>query len=292
MKKIGVIANIKRPSVVEMLDRVCGWCEKNQIEITFSQEAAEFFSSQSSKKIKNKPIPQEDLWKNSDLILAMGGDGTMLVTARAVAEHGTPILGINLGGLGFMTQVKTEDMENSLDRIKNKNYKIEERLVLKASLVRNMHYYALNEVVVEKGEISRLIDLHISTEKEFIGSFSADGLIIATPTGSTAYSMSAGGPIVNPKMEAIILSPICPQSLAVRPIIFPAEEVIKVKVETRPEEAILKVDGQMTCAIKSGDEIVIQKADHKVNLITFPERSFFEILRQKLHWGVKPKAGS
>ena len=292
MKKIGVIANIKRAYAVEMLERIYLWCEKNQLELTFSQETADFFSSKGSKKIKVRSVSQEDLWKNSDLILAMGGDGTMLVTARAVAEHGTPILGINLGGLGFMTQVKTENLENSLDRIKNKNYQIEPRMILKVSLAQNRHAYALNEVVIEKGEISRLIDLHISTEKEFIGSFSADGLIIATPTGSTAYSMSAGGPIVNPKMEAIILSPICPQSLAVRPIVFPAQEVIKVKVETRPEEAILKVDGQMICAIRSGDEIQLQKALHSINLITFPERSFFEILRQKLHWGVKPKAGS
>ncbi len=292
MKKIGVVANIKRAYAVEMLERVYLWCEKNQLELTFSQETADFFGSQGSKKIKVRSVSKEDLWKNSDIILAMGGDGTILTTARAVAEHKTPILGINLGGLGFMTQVKTEDLENALERIKNKDYQIEARMVLQTSFGKKNHWYALNEVVIEKGEISRLIDLHISTEKEFIGSFSADGLIIATPTGSTAYSMSAGGPIVNPKMEAIILSPICPQSLAVRPIVFPAQEVIKVKVETRSEGAIVKVDGQMTGAIKSGAEILIQKALHTINLITFPERSFFEILRQKLHWGVKPKAGS
>lgn len=292
MKKIGVIANIKRPNVVEMLERVSSWCEKNQVEFTFNQEAADFFNSQPSKKIKTKSAPKEELWKHSELILAMGGDGTMLVTARAVAEHKTPILGINLGGLGFMTQIKTEDLESSLDRIKGKDYTIEERMVLQASFAHNNHWYALNEVVIEKGGISRLINLHISNKKEFVGSFSADGLIIATPTGSTAHSMSAGGPIVNPKMQAIILSPICPQSLAVRPIIFPADEIIKIKVETLQKEAILTVDGQITHPIKSGDEIIIQKADHTVNLITFSERSFFEILRQKLNWGVKPKAGS
>jgi len=292
MKKIGVIANIKRPNVVEMLERVSGWCEKNQVELTLNKETADFLTSQFSKKIKTKSVQKEDLWKNSDLILAMGGDGTMLVTARAVAEHGTPILGINLGGLGFMTQVKTEDLESSLDRIKRNDYNIEERMVLRASFAHNNHWHALNEAVIEKGGISRLIDLHISNRKEFVGSFSADGLIIATPTGSTAHSMSAGGPIVNPKIEAIILSPICPQSLAVRPIIFPADEIIKIKVETLQNEAILTVDGQITHPIKSGDEIVIQKAGHTVNLITFPERSFFEILRQKLNWGVKPKAGS
>lgn len=292
MKKIGVIANVKRPNVVEMLERVSAWCEKNQVELTFNKEAADFFSSQSSQKIKRKSSPKEELWKHSDLILAMGGDGTMLVTARAVAEHKTPILGINLGGLGFMTQIKTEDLESSLDRIKEKDFYIEERMVLQASFAHNNHWYALNEVVIEKGGISRLINLHISNQKEFVGSFSADGLIIATPTGSTAHSMSAGGPIVNPKMQAIILSPICPQSLAVRPIIFPADEIIKIKVETLQKEAILTVDGQITHPIKSGDEIVIQKAAHTVNLITFPEKSFFEILRQKLNWGVKPKAGS
>ena len=292
MKKIGVIANVKRPNVAEMLERVSNWCEKNQVELTFNKEAADFFNSQSSRKIKTKSTPKEELWKHSDLILAMGGDGTMLVTARAVAEHKTPILGINLGGLGFMTQIKTEDLESSLDRIKEKDFYIEERMVLQASFAHNHHWYALNEVVIEKGGISRLINLHISNQKEFVGSFSADGLIIATPTGSTAHSMSAGGPIVNPKMAAIILSPICPQSLAVRPIIFPADEIIKIKVETLQKEAILTVDGQITHPIKSGDEIIMQKAGHTVNLITFPERSFFEILRQKLNWGVKPKAGS
>lgn len=292
MKRIGVVANIKRVYAVEMLERVYSWCDKNQLELAFSQETADFFSSHGSKKIKVRSDSLEDLWKNSDLILAMGGDGTILTTAKAVGEHKTPILGINLGGLGFMTQVKTEDLAEALERIKNKDYQIEARMVLQASLGENNHFYALNEVVIEKGEASRLIDLHISTEKEFIGSFSADGLIIATPTGSTAYSMSAGGPIVNPKMQAIILSPICPQSLAVRPIVFPASEAIKVRIETRTEEAILKVDGQMTSAVKSGAEIVAQKAGHTINLVTFADRSFFEILRQKLHWGVKPKAGS
>ncbi len=292
MKKIGAIANIKRPKAVEMLERISSWCDINQIEITFNQEAAEFLSSNSSVKIKNKSVAKEDLWASSDIILALGGDGTILTTARAVADHKTPILGINLGGLGFMTQIQTADIENALSRIKNKDFKIEERMVLQASFAHNHHWYALNEVVIEKGGISRLINLHISNNKEFVGSFSADGLIIATPTGSTAHSMSAGGPIVNPKMAAIILSPICPQSLAVRPIIFPADETIKIKVETPQKEAILTVDGQITHPIKSGDEILIQKAGHTVNLITFPERSFFEILRQKLNWGVKPKAGS
>lgn len=292
MRKIGVIANIKRPNVVEILERVSVWCEKNQVELTFNKEAADFFSSQSSPKIKTKSVSRDDLWKHSDLILALGGDGTMLVTARAVAEHKTPILGINLGGLGFMTQIPAADIENALSRIKNKDFKIEERMVLQASFAHNNHWYALNEVGIEKGGISRLINLHISNKNEFVGSFSADGLIIATPTGSTAYSMSAGGPIVNPKMQAIILSPICPQSLAVRPIIFPADEIIKIKVEPLQKEAILTVDGQITHPIKSGDEIVICKAGHTVNLITFPEKSFFEILRQKLNWGVKPKIGS
>lgn len=238
-------------------------------------------------------LPPEELWQESDVLISLGGDGTMLASARAVGEHETPILGINLGGVGFLTEINSNDLGNTLNRLKKGDYFIEKRMVLEAEVegLKKLGLYALNDIVIDKGEVARLFLLHLYADDEFICSYSADGLIISTPSGSTAYNLAAGGPIINPRMNALIVSPICPHTLASRTILFSEKETLKVTVELDSREAGLTIDGQVAFHLKSGSSVLIRKTGHSVNLIKFRDRSFYEILRTKLHWGARPKIG-
>ena len=242
---------------------------------------------------KEKSLSRAKLGESSEILISLGGDGTMLASARAVGEHQTPILGINLGGVGFLTEINSNDLQNTLNKLKAGDYFIEKRMVLETEVegVKRFDQYALNDVVIDKGEVARLFLLHLYAQDEFICSYSADGLIISAPTGSTAYSLAAGGPIINPRMNAIIVSPICPHTLASRPIVFSENETLKVIVELSSREAVLTIDGQVAFNLKSGSAVLVRKARHSVNLIKFRDRSFYEILRRKLHWGARPKIG-
>jgi NAD+ kinase len=238
-------------------------------------------------------LKAEELWQEVDLLISLGGDGTMLASARAVGVHEIPILGINLGGVGFLTEINSNDLQNTLNRLKKGEYFIEKRMVIETEVegFKKLEQYALNDIVIDKGEIARLFLLHLYADDEFICSYSADGLIVSTPSGSTAYNLAAGGPIINPRMNALIVSPICPHTLASRTILFSEKETLKVKVELDSREAGLTVDGQVAFHLKSGSSVLIRKAGHMVNLIKFRDRSFYEILRTKLHWGARPKTG-
>ena len=242
---------------------------------------------------KEKSSPREKLWQLCEMIISLGGDGTMLASARAVGEHQTPILGINLGGLGFLTEITSNDLDKTLERLKQKDFFIEKRMVLETEVegLKKFDQFALNDVVIDKGEVARLFQMHLYANDEFVCSYSADGLIISTPTGSTAYCLAAGGPIINPRTNLIIVSPMCPHTFASRPIIFSENEKLKVVVELAQREVVLTIDGQVAFALKSGSSVLVRKAKHPVNLIKFKDRSFYEILRRKLHWGARPKIG-
>lgn len=285
MKSIGIIANPKKPDVKETVQTIIGWAEKSNVEFYIGEELAPIIEQ------KEKAFPREKLAQKAEVIVSLGGDGTMLASARAVGDRGNPILGINLKSFGFLTQITVEDLKKTLDRVLKKDFRIEKRMVLKARIINQdePYLYALNEVVIDKGGVARLIQMHLYDNEEFICSYSADGLIVSTPTGSTAYSLASGGPIINPRLNAIIVTPICPHTLASRPIIFLENDRLKVKVESTGErDAVLTADGQVARPVKSGKSVVVEKAEHTVNLIRFPERSFYGILRKKLHWGARP----
>jgi NAD+ kinase len=191
-----------------------------------------------------------------------------------------------------LTEITADDLENTLNRVLKKDYRVEQRMVLKAQIVDEYEsdLYALNDIVIDKGGVARLIQMHLFDNEEFICSYSADGLIVSTPTGSTAYSLASGGPIINPRLNAIIVTPICPHTLASRPIIFLENDRLKVKVESTGErDAVLTADGQVARPVKSGKSVILEKANYAINLIKFTESSFYDILRQKLHWGARPK---
>jgi NAD+ kinase len=285
MKSIGIIANIKKPGVKQTVGRMISWAEKNKVDFHLDEALKPLWD------YDRKIFPREELPQHSEIIISLGGDGTMLASARAVGDQGKPILGINLGSFGFLTEITANDLEKTLDRIARKDFLIEKRMVLKTKIEgdEKPFLYALNDVVIDKGNVARLIQMQLYDNEEFVCSYSADGLILSTSTGSTAYSLASGGPIIHPQMNVIVVSPICPHTLASRPIIFSENENLKILVECSKRDAMLTVDGQVAEPVKSGEAVLVRKADHSVNLIKFPESSFYSILRRKFHWGIRPK---
>jgi NAD+ kinase len=287
MKRIGIIANVRKELTKGVVEEIMNWAGENGFDFLLCEELIPLVGH------KEKSLTKAELGKVSDVLISLGGDGTMLASARAVGEHQTPILGINLGGVGFLTEINCDDLTKTLNKLKQGDYFIEKRMVLQSEVdgAGKLDQYALNDVVLDKGEVARLFLMHLYVQDEFICSYSADGLIVSTPTGSTAYCLAAGGPIINPRLNAIIVSPICPHTLASRPIVFSENETLKVVVELSSRHAVLTIDGQVAFNLKSGSSVSIRKAEHSVNLIKFRDRSFYDILRTKLHWGARPKTG-
>ena len=225
-----------------------------------------------------------------DLLLTLGGDGTLLRGARMVAREGVPVLGVNLGHLGFLTSAPRDDMEAALTRWLAGDFSIDERLVLQvyaetADGERGREHLALNDAVLHKGGAARVIRLSMTARRDVVGSYSADGIILSTPTGSTAYSLSAGGPIVSPTVDCIIATPICPHTLGVRPLILPADETVTIEVLSPTQELLLTIDGQESETLVPGQRVVVSRAPRPVRLVRFPGQTFFSTLRRKLKWG-------
>lgn len=225
-----------------------------------------------------------------DLLLTLGGDGTLLRGARLVIADGVPVLGINLGHLGFLTSASPEEMEAALAAWLAGEFELDPRMALEVYAedgagARGRRHLALNDAVIHKGGAARVIRLHVSGRRDEVGSYSADGIILATPTGSTAYSLSAGGPIVSPTVDCIIATPICPHTLGVRPLVLPADETVTVEVLTASEELMLTLDGQDSERLAAGQRVVARRAPQPVRLVRLPGQSFFSTLRRKLRWG-------
>jgi NAD+ kinase len=225
-----------------------------------------------------------------DLLLTLGGDGTLLRGARMVISAGVPLLGINLGHLGFLTSASPDEMEEALRKWLAGEFEVDRRMALEVYAVdaegRPGHrHLALNEAVIHKGGAARVIRLHVSGRRDEVGSYSADGIILATPTGSTAYSLSAGGPIVSPTVDCIIATPICPHTLGVRPLVLPADESVSVEVLSATSELMLTLDGQDSERLSAGQRVVVHRAPEPVRLVRFAGQSFFSTLRRKLRWG-------
>ena len=232
----------------------------------------------------------EELWKSSDVAISLGGDGSMLSAARSVGHHGIPILGINLGSLGFLTETTENQVEEALNLLEGNKFEIEERMVLQAvySPDKNGNLFALNDIVFDHGDSTRLAKIDLYCNGEFVCPYNADGIVVSTPTGSTAYSLAAGGPVINPLMEALAVTPVAPHTLTLRTIIFPADSVLTIRVGSGHTKLRLAVDGRTMAVLKSGEEATVRKASHKLKLVKLGTRTFYEVLRTKLHWGVRP----
>ncbi|MGH8004898.1 MAG: NAD(+)/NADH kinase, partial [Limisphaerales bacterium] len=280
--KLGLLANASRPGAGAVITEILTWAKKAGVEIFIFSDGALPASGGTA-------VSEEELAAQADVVLALGGDGTILRTARAVSGSQKPILGINTGGLGFLAELSNRNVTAALETLKKGEYRLEERMVLQAEIkTTGQKFFALNDVVVEKGEVRRLLKLSLSANGEYICSYASDGLVIATPTGSTAYSLSVGGPIINPKMALTIAVPISPHSLAYRPLIFEPGDVLEVALSQPDKEAFLTVDGQVSIKITSADRLEIKRAPHTARLVRFKGESFYQVLRSKLHWGVLP----
>jgi NAD+ kinase len=220
--------------------------------------------------------------------VAFGGDGTLLFAARAFSPYGIPIAGINLGGLGFITEFREEEVLDCIECFLKGDHNYEPRMMLDVSIQRKgrvlQEATGLNDLVVTSGGISRLLEFEVSSGSRFIGSYRADGIIIATPTGSTGYSLAAGGPIVEPTMSALIICPICPHSLGARPLLLPGEEELRIRVLSQQRTVTATIDGQIAIALSDGDEVQVCKSDNVTKLVSVEKRSFFDIVREKLAW--------
>lgn len=281
MKHIGVICKAGRPEPLEILKELIPWLNSKGIETIIDTETASL--------INTKGCSRSEIPDKAEMMIVLGGDGTMLNVARLVYEKGIPILGINLGGLGFITEVQREEIYDGIEKTLSGNALIEERIMLTAQIHRHgdriAEYTVLNDVVINKGALARIIDLETFINKSYVTTFKSDGLIVSTPTGSTAYSLSAGGPVLYPTLDCILLTPICPHTLTNRPIVLPDDVLIEIKLKSFSEDVFLTLDGQVGFNLKIDDIVEIRRSPYKTRLLIPFERDFFQVLRTKLKWG-------
>lgn len=241
-----------------------------------------------SKVIQNLSELEEEDIRNIDMLIVVGGDGSLLIAARRVAKHGIPIIGINLGRLGFLTELNQEDAYSELESILSKPLCVSKRMMLRATLYRDgkeiLTADVLNDVVVNKAILARIVDVALYMGDRYITTYNGDGIIISTPNGSTAYALSAGGPIVYPAMEVFIAVPICPHTLTDRPLILPTIEPITIDIVSKEKDAWLTLDGQEGTQLFYGDKIVVKKSPYYTYLVKTPDKNYFDILREKLNW--------
>jgi NAD+ kinase len=291
---LGVIANITKENVANVVSTFIEKLQKNKLDYLLSSDLWKFRKHFAIKIPKQKFLPDNKLCELSDIIISIGGDGTMLATAFNAQFFDKPVLGVNLGKLGFLVEANINQMDAIIKEIKSKKYSIEERIVITGSCTGHKieKLYAINDLVIDKGAWPKMIELTIIVDGEYVTTFSADGLIIATPTGSTGYSISSGGPIVSPKADVITLSPISPHSLTIRPLVLPSNQEIIIRANSLYKEIQINCDGQRVFAFPPPFEIKINKSKTPLKLVHTSLTSYFETLRNKLLWGIDLRKNS
>ena len=283
MKRVGLVAKPDAAEAQRVVRQVVEWLTARGLTVVLEKETAALAPSASVTSASKSDLPGQ-----VEALIVLGGDGTLLSMARAVGDLGVPILGVNLGGLGFLTATTLEEMLPALEALLAGGMAVEERMMLAARVVRGGQatgdYIALNDVVITKSAMSRIIDLAVSVDGRHATAYRADGLIISTPTGSTAYNLSAGGPILFPTMDAVVLTPIAPHTLSNRPIVLPGAQRIDVTLRV-DQEVMLTMDGQVGVPLRERDVVEVQKARARIRLMRFEQKDFFSVLRTKLKWG-------
>lgn len=288
IKRIGIVLKPHQPAALETVCELVEWLSKRGITLVGGPEIER-------ERIEHKTgcavseVAHQDLAANVDLLLVLGGDGTMIGAARLVGDLEVPVLGVNYGGLGYLAEFRIEELYLGLESILSGNFRLDKRVMLSVELHRQDQTIAkhrvLNDVVINKSALARIIEIEAYLNNHFVNSFRADGLIISTPTGSTAYNLSAGGPVVFPSMNAVVITPICPFTLSNRPIVVPDDATIELLLKTDQEEVTLTLDGQVGLPLKLDDRIVIRKSNVTFNLVQPSNRNYFDVLRDKLRWG-------
>jgi NAD+ kinase len=281
-KSVAIISKPAKPELAQILPALFDWFASHGYKVLIDKETAAY--TQGPEVVARPELGLRSL----DFVVVLGGDGTLLSSSRAVAKAGIPILGVNLGTLGFLTEVPLAELYEALEEVDQKRATVESRSLVQCELFRVgksvMSYAALNDVIVNKSALARLNDYDVFIDKAFVTEYKADGLIVSTPTGSTAYSMAAGGPILMPSVDAFVITPVSPHSLTHRPLVVRDSVEVEIVVKTGDEEAYLSVDGQVGMPVRDGDRVICKKADYKVQLMRI-RRAFFEVLRTKLKWG-------
>ena len=283
IRTVGIFCKPRREEIGAVVPRMVEWLRQRKVGVCLDALAASCVSP------PEKECPPEEMTGKIDLLIVLGGDGTLLAAAREFNEREIPILAVNLGGLGFMTCVTLEEAYPLLEIVFAGKHRISPRMMLEAKLLRDGksigQQRALNDAVVTKTALSRMLDFDVSVDGNFLGRYQADGLIVSTPTGSTAYSLAAGGPILFPSLEAFVLTPICPHTLTNRPLVLPEDAHIEIDFGALEGEAYLTLDGQVGFELKSGDRVAVAKAAKRVLLVRPQEQTYFKVLRNKLRWG-------
>jgi NAD+ kinase len=281
IKTAGIISKPHAPAAGELVPKLIEWLNRRAIAIRMDVPTAEYAGTAG--------LPREQVPEGCDLVIVLGGDGTLLSAARAIGRHEIPLFPVNLGGLGFLTAITVDELFPELERSLRGEHRIARRRMMHVEVQRDgaviASYDALNDAVITKIPIARMIDLDTHVDEQFVCAYKADGLIIATPTGSTAYSLSAGGPIIFPAVPALCITPICPHMLTNRPLLVPDTSVIRVTSRDPDEGVYLTIDGQVGNPIREHDMVVCHSSNFALHLVRPPKQMFFDVLRQKLKWG-------
>jgi len=283
IRTVGILCKPRKEDLCSVLPPLVEWLRARKLKVLLDQGAAESCSS------LDNATAREKLASEADLLVVLGGDGTLLAAARLLGDREIPILGVNLGSLGFLTGVTLEELYPLLEVTLAGKHEISERGVLRAQMLRNgtaaEGARALNDAVVNQAALARLMDFDVHIDGHHVARYRADGIIVATPTGSTAYSLAAGGPIVLPEIHAFVITPICPHMLTTRPLVLPDPSRIEIAPEQQGEPVHLTLDGQVGFQLQPGDRVMIERAKTRVQLVRAAGKSYFEVLRSKLGWG-------
>jgi NAD+ kinase len=283
LRKIGVVVGPRKSDAIAVVCDLLKWCEQRGIELCATEAVAE--------QLHCAPfvVREGELAESVDLVVVLGGDGTMLAAAQLIGGQEIPVLGVNFGWLGYLTEFTLPEMFPALEAVREGNFQIDRRMMLEVEVRRAGPVVytarALNDAVVNKSALARMIELECQIDGQFVNSFRADGMIVATPTGSTAYSLSAGGPIVYPSMSAILLTPICPHTLSNRPVVIPADKLVELSFKQPSEDVKLTIDGQRGIDLTADDRIILRRSQASFDLVRPTNRNYFEVLRTKLKWG-------
>ncbi|WP_260705285.1 NAD(+)/NADH kinase [Edaphobacter flagellatus] len=283
MYKAAIISKPQKPELASILPELMEWLKAHDYEPLLDPHSAAYLEA--NRSVQRNEMPRE----KPNLVIVLGGDGTLLAAARAFAHSPTPILGVNLGSLGFLTEVPLADLYSSLEAWCDNCASIEERDMMHVELRRRgstiRHWDALNDVVVSKGAIARMADFSVEIDQQFVAALRADGIIVSTPTGSTAYNLAADGPIVMPSVNALVVTPICPHLLTVRPIVVPGDSTVMIHIEGVPNLTYLTVDGQEAVELQVDDQVLCCRSEQRVRLLRPRKNGLFNVLRSKLSWG-------
>ncbi len=282
MRSCGIITKRNKPEALSLARDIVGWLSARGVKVLVEKEVAEQIGHPDH-------IDRDGIPSRADLLIVLGGDGTLLSVARLSGVESIPVLGINLGGLGFLTEISKEETFPVLEKIIAGDFETEQRLMLKATILRQGEIIGestvLNDIVINKGVLARIIDMETYIDGAYLTTFKADGLILATPTGSTAYSLAAGGPIVYPSLNSIIVNPICPHTITNRPLVVHDTATVKIILKTANQNVHITLDGQVGMPLQGGDVVEAHKAPGHIQLIRSPYKTYFELLRTKLRWG-------